>query len=30
MPQKKKSNNTIPIDTVKHKDKRMNIPTEAL
>ncbi len=27
---KKKSNNTTPIDTVKHKDKRVNIPTEEL
>lgn len=30
MPPKKKSNNTTPIDTVKHKDKRVNIPTEEL
>ncbi len=27
---KKKSNSTPPIDTVKHKDKRVNIPTEEL
>ncbi len=30
MPPKKKSTNTTPIDTVKHKDKRVNIPTEEL
>ncbi len=30
MPPKKKSNSTTPIDTVKHKDKRVNIPTEEL
>ncbi len=30
MPPKKKSNKTTPIDTVKHKDKRVNIPTEEL
>ena len=30
MPPKKKSNITTPIDTVKHKDKRVNIPTEEL
>ncbi len=30
MPPKKKSNNTTPIDTVKHKEKRVNIPTEEL
>jgi len=30
MPPKKKSNNPTPIDTVKHKDKRVNIPTEEL
>jgi len=30
MPPKKKSNNSTPIDTVKHKDKRVNIPTEEL
>jgi adenine-specific DNA-methyltransferase len=30
MPLKKKSHNNIPIDTVKHKDKRVNIPTEEL
>ena len=28
MPSKKKSNSTTPIDTIKHKDKRVNIPTE--
>jgi len=28
MPPKKKSSNTTPIDTVKHKDKRVNIPTD--
>jgi adenine-specific DNA-methyltransferase len=30
MPPKKKQNSTTPIDTVKHKDKRVNIPTEEL
>lgn len=30
MPPKKKSNSPTPIDTVKHKDKRVNIPTEEL
>ena len=30
MPPKKKTNSTTPIDTVKHKDKRVNIPTEEL
>jgi len=30
MPPKRKSNNTTPIDTVKHIDKRVNIPTEEL
>jgi adenine-specific DNA-methyltransferase len=30
MPPKKKNNNSTPIDTVKHKDKRVNIPTEEL
>lgn len=30
MPPKKKPNNTTLIDTVKHKDKRVNIPTEEL
>lgn len=30
MPPKKKSNNTTSIGTVKHKDKRVNIPTEEL
>jgi len=27
---KKKINNSVPIDSVKHKDKRKNIPTEEL
>ncbi|MBW2647900.1 MAG: hypothetical protein JRE23_17355 [Deltaproteobacteria bacterium] len=27
---KKKTNKTKPIDSLKHKDKRANIPTEEL
>ena len=30
MPPKKKNNGSTPIATVKHKDKRVNIPTEEL
>ena len=29
-PKKKSGSSTTPIDTVKHKDKRVNIPTEEL
>lgn len=27
---KKKQNNPIPVESTKHKDKRVNIPTEEL
>ncbi len=30
MARKKKTNKTKPIDSLKHKDKRANIPTEEL
>jgi adenine-specific DNA-methyltransferase len=30
MPKKKTANNRIPVETIRHKDKRTNIPTEEL
>lgn len=30
MPVKKKKNKTTPVESVKHRDKRANIPTEEL